>query len=164
MRVWVCRAGKKSVYYERFLREERIYLTWGGWKENFTLLPKDTMLLRSKVQRECNDTTKTAVSNHLSQIVIFYDKMQIGDWVLVPGENSRQYSIGVIDGDYYYDPCAGEHFYHQRKVKWKMHNVKREEFSKSMQYSLGAFRTVFSLNDTKEFSEFCCRNDLKGCE
>lgn len=162
MNVWVCRAGRNSVYHSRFIENNKIFLTWDKWKIDLRLLPPEKDRLRAFVCDECCDTNRTAVSNHLSQVMIFRDKMSVGDWVIVPGTRSREYSLGVIKGDYSYHPDAGEHFYHQREVEWKLLDVPRSSFSKSMQYSLGAYRTIFSLKNTGEFFKFI--NNSGGSE
>lgn len=157
MNVWVCRAGKDSIYYPRFLENNRVFLCWDGWDRDLCSLPDNKEELRELVASECQDTSKTAISNHLSQLLIFRDRMSIGDWVLVPGKRSRFYSIATIVSDYVFSESEREHFKHQRKVEWLLHDVPRDYFSKSLQYSLGAYRTVFAVKCVDEI-ENCVKN------
>ena len=154
MAVWICRAGKNSVFFSRFVNDSRIYLTWDRWEIDLRMLPAEQEELRRFVAKECGDVQRSSISNHTGQILVFRDRMHVDDWVIVPSEKSREYSIGIIKSNYCYSADAEDHLRHWRDVEWRFHHIPRASFSQSMQYSLGTYRTIFSLNDTDEFFNF----------
>ena len=104
-------------------------------------------------------TTETAKNTHLAQVENFYLKMEIGDYVITPSCSSGMYSIGVIVGKYEFDKSQ-EYFHHSRKVNWIIHDVPKNEFSQKLQYTLGAFRTIFTIKDFDEIEKFII--EMKG--
>ena len=162
MSVWICRAGKKGIYNEMFLKSQKIYIPWEGFDKDLETF--DTFeALKQYVAVECNDTTDTAISTHSSQIRIFVSDMQIGDYVMVPANCSRQYSVGIIDSGYIF--CRGSSlFHHSRNVRWIAHNISRSSFSDKMVHTLGAYRTIFGLKDDAEFYEYLRDHVSEGCD
>ncbi|MDE6109738.1 MAG: hypothetical protein K2F72_05580, partial [Muribaculaceae bacterium] len=60
--------------------------------------------------------------------------LQQGDVVLASnGEGS--YRVGIVDGDYYYQP--GGNLPHRRAVKWLDKKIERKQMSQSLQNSSG---------------------------
>lgn len=152
MAIWVCRAGKKSVYVKEFLNSNKIYCTWDGYAYDLNKYESKEDL-KQKIRSDVADSTTTAVNTWAAQLLILRDKMRIGDIVLTPNENSQSYNIGIIESDYFYDKDAKEHFYHCRRVKWIQQTILREAFPQHIIYSLGAYRTIFRLKYENEFFE-----------
>lgn len=159
MAIWICRAGKKAVYIDRFLEMNRIYCTWDGFAFDLTDYTNKEDL-KKKIKEDNADVSSTAINTWAAQLLIFRDKMQIGDIILSPNENSKSYNIGIITGEYRFDKSAGEHFYHSHNIKWVHYSVSRDIFPQYMIYSLGAYRTIFNLKYEKEFFEIIDKNGI----
>ena len=152
MAIWICRAGRKSIYVEDFLKNSKIFCTWDGFKYDLnTIVDKEE--LKEKIRNDIKDANSTAVNTWTAQLFAFRDGMKKGDIVLTPNKNSVSYNIGIVCGDYFFDGNAPEHFYHGRKVRWIDRIVNREDFPKHIRYSLGAYRTIFRLKYDNEFME-----------
>ena len=63
--------------------------------------------------------------------------------VLLPHLGSRHYTLAQIVGEYEYDPNNENGLWHSRKIKVLKREIPRDIFSQKIQYSLGAYRTIF---------------------
>ena len=77
--------------------------------------------------------------------------MKSGDYVLIPYPRSKQYALGKIIGEYEYN--ENEELCHSRKIEIMEDKIPREIFSQSLQYSMGAFRTLFKIKNEEEVFE-----------
>lgn len=132
-----------------FLNESVIAI---GWDElgDLSSLPQTKEGLKSKYQAVYPDAKKMNVANCVGSISRFVFDMQVGDYVVFPSKFNREINLGIIDGEYYYEPTA-KRYTHRRKVKWLKH-VPRVAFSQGALYEVGAFTTCFEIkNYTDEF-------------
>ena len=151
MAIWVVRVGKRGEHEERFLQSERIYLTWPGLRR-----PLGTVRSRSELiallRGVSPDDSPHRVGNHATQILSFVQKMEKGDWVIVPSKRTRSFHVAEIVGGYTYDERAEEPYFHYRRVRWVARDVPRELFDSDLRNSLGGIKTVFRVwrNDAEE--------------
>ena len=146
--LWICRAGKDSVYYDRFISESCIYLPWLGY--NVPLNTLSTMAaFRYLVETEKGTTNRSSVSNWASQLYAFAKEMQPDDMVLIPAKRSHSYTLAKITSNYRYQESSTD-LHHYREIKILHSDILRSSFSQTVQYSLGAYRTVFKGNHEKE--------------
>lgn len=144
--MWVCRAGKDSIYFEKFLKDKIIAIPWEGY--NFSMKEiKSRDELKDIVKKETGADNATSISNWAGQIYSFCIEMNKGDYVIIPSFRSRYYVVARITGDYEYSSVGD--LKHTRKIEIISGNIKREEFSQGLQYSLGAFRTIFKVKDSE---------------
>ena len=138
--LWVCRSGQKGCYFSKYIEEQRIYLPWDGYR--FDLSKYDSLEdFRPVVSKEKQTDNRTSVSNWSGQLFAFVKQMQIGDYVMIPSANSQSYVLAKISGDYEYH--ASDSLCHSRSIEIIREDISRSVFSQSIQYSLGAYRTVF---------------------
>lgn len=147
--VWVCRAGIDSVYMDYIIETHRIYLPWSGFNVNLKSY-KTIEEIRNLVRAEKGDVANTSISTWSGQLLIFCQQMSIDDIVLVPRYKSREYCIAQVIGDYCFDNNNSKGLCHSREMSIIADHVKRNEFSQSMQYTLGAYRTVFRVKNEEE--------------
>ena len=83
------------------------------------------------------------------QIFRFVREMKLGDVVLYPSKQDRMINIGLISGDYRYEPAVSTEYPHRRAVEWKRH-ISREEFSQSALYEVGSALTLFRVTSHAE--------------
>lgn len=157
--IWVCRSGKNSIYLDYYLDTSKIYLAWDGFKSDLKRYNEidDYKFL---VIQEKGEASRTSVSNWAGQLNTFCYVMKAGDYVLIPHVGSGAYTLARITGDYEYNDANDKGLWHSRKIEILKIGVPRELFSKQIQYSLGAYRTIFKvkaeeevLNVFKEYSK-----------
>ena len=144
--MWVCRAGSASIYYLKFLQEERIFLPWDGYKIDLSTIV-DAQRFRNVVENERGNNNRTSVSNWSSQLILFAKTIEMNDYVLIPSFKSRSYCLAQVIGNYEFNPDDEENLYHSHKIKVLLKDIPRSAFTKDVQYSLGAYRTLFKVRD-----------------
>jgi restriction system protein len=83
MAIWLIRAGKHGEYEQKFLTENRVYLTWDGLAKDLT-----TFSSRAALSAELRKLFPTAppgrLRNWVAQIWPFGHLIQKGDLVILP--------------------------------------------------------------------------------
>ncbi len=141
--MWVCRVGKQGRLFNDVKNSGELFLSWDGYNMNFSGMNKPE--IRKAVAEELKTNNRTTLSNYTTMIENFASNMQIGDYVIVPGD--KEYNLIKIDSDYYYK--ADEKYHHFRKISVIKEHISKELFDQSTNYSLGAFRTVFKVKNEK---------------
>jgi restriction system protein len=147
--MWLIRAGRNATYYDAILDSQKVYLPWEGYYFDFNAL-KTKEEYRLAVGTEKNTDNRTSVATWVGQILDFVQKMQIGDYVLIPSKGSHTYVLAVITGNYEYNADRCDCLQHSHTIKILIKDFPREKFSQQIQYSLGAFRTVFRVKYENE--------------
>ena len=145
--MWLCRAGRQSILHDEVIKNKEIILGWEGYKydmHNITTIHD----FREIVIKEKNPSASATISNRAGQLFSFCCEMKKGDYVLIPSQRSRFYSLAKITGDYKY--VEGETYPHRREIKIIKEIIKKESLSQSTQYSIGAFRTIFKVKQEDE--------------
>lgn len=141
MTVWLVRAGSHGENQEKFLTEERVYLTWGGLDVNLAKLPDRSALIAELEQRYRMSKPKKLI-NHASQLWPFAHEMQKGDWIVLPLKTQRAIQIGEVTGDYTFEAAGPNPYFHWRSVKWIGEAIPRSHFGKDLLNTFGAFMTI----------------------
>ena len=156
-KVWFFRT-KGGRFYDDFLHNGFIAL---GWDKISPELIRDTKISK--------DTQKEKIENLypgekrpgliLGQMDVFYNKMTIGDMVIIPNEGSKTISVGIIgsftsavdrQGDIEYPLCA---YKHRRSVEW----IKQVEAWQDV-YLFKALRAQQTISDVTEDAKLVFRN------
>ena len=118
-----------------------------GWKDFGDLKAiEDTWdAFKEKYAQVYPDSKKQAIANNVGMLYRFIYEMQIGDYVVFPSKTDRMINIGVVEGEYYYEPSAPE-YVQQRKVKWLKH-LPRTLFSQGALYESGSFMSLFLIKN-----------------
>ena len=153
--MWVCRAGKDSVFFDRFVKEHIIAIPWEGYNYSFEAANSRDKI-KELVKSETHSDNVTSISTWAGQIYSFCFEMNSGDYVVIPSFRSRYYVVAKIIGDYEY--VTDEELKHIRKIEIICENIKRDELTQSLQYSLGAFRTIFKVSDDEILRKMEVRN------
>ncbi|MCW6528032.1 restriction endonuclease [Yersinia ruckeri] len=141
MELWLTRAGSQGEFEQKFLEEERIYLTWDELNDDLSKLDSRQRLLELLQQVYPNEKLKR-LQNHSSQLWPFANVMQRGDWVVLPSKKQPVVYVGRITGDYVYNPAGPDPYYHWRSVEWFGQEIPRAYFGQDLLYSFGAFMTI----------------------
>ena len=96
-----------------------------------------------------NNNTIGAWTGSVSRFVL---EMQRGDHILTPDLNRRWLWHGRIASDYLWVANTGECPYrHRRLVQWAVRPLDRYQLSTTLQQTLGAGLTVFTVADLDDF-------------
>ena len=140
------------MYADYYLKSERIYIPWDGFKENLSLY-KTREDMKALVIAEKGSVAKTSISNWAGQLYSFCWEMTIGDKVLVPYNNSKRFALVSIIGEYCFSPENENKLWHSRAIRILSSDIPANVFNQSIRYSLGAFRTIFRAKDEKKILE-----------
>lgn len=141
MAIWLTRAGSHGEYEQKFIQENRVYVTWADLDVDLSKL-KQRSELSAVMTQLYPDTKPKAILNWVSQVWPFAHDMKLGDLVVLPLKSQPVIYIGEITGDYQAAPEGPNPFFHWRTVKWIGEGVPRTHFGKDLLFSFGAFLTI----------------------
>lgn len=141
MQLWLLRAGSQGEFEQKFLSENRVYLTWDELNTNLAQL-KDRQALMDVLQAQTPHEKLKRLINHASQIWPFAHTMALGDWVVLPSKKQPVIYIGKITGNYQHHPDGVDPFFHSRSVEWFGQEIPRSHFGQDLLHSFGAFMTI----------------------
>ena len=143
MSLWLFRAGSNGEYEQKFLDDNRVYLTWDDLNIDFSPFPDKLSLQKHLIENYFNDEDKPGlIRNNMSQFWAMFRKMQIGDWIVLPSKKRSSIHFGKITSNYTFDSSLGSPYYHYREVDWFATDIPRSTFDQDILYSMGAFITI----------------------
>ena len=150
-KMWMVRAGNESFLVEYFIKYSLVAVGWDV--PNLKNMTKDEIFFLIEYQYEYKKpATRTRYTN---QLIAFFNEICIGDYVLTYNRYSKDYYLGIICSDYYFNediiplshPYYDFSFYaHIRDVKW-ITKFKRNEVDERYRKKLNNFSTVFKIKD-----------------
>ena len=155
--MWVCRAGKDSIYFDTFIDQNIIAIPWDGYGYSFEDI-NSREEIKKIVKNETKSDNRTSISNWAGQLFSFCCEMKVGDYVVIQSFRSRKYVVARIKSNYQY--VADKELKHIREIEIICNDIQRDDLSQSLQYSLGAFRTIFKVYD----DEILCKVEGKNIE
>jgi restriction system protein len=141
MAIWLIRAGSHGEYEQKFIQENRVYVTWEGLNVDLTKLQQKSDLTEV-MAKYYPDAKLKRVLNWMSQVWPFAHEIKKGDLVIMHLKSQPAIQIGEIDGDYHFEPSGPDPYFHWRSVKWIGEAVPRANFGKDLLYTFGAFLTI----------------------
>lgn len=141
MAIWLIRAGSHGEFEQKFIQENRVYVTWDDLDVNLAKLADRPDLTAAMSQRYPDKKPKT-VMNWVSQVWPFAHEIKKGDLVILPLKTQRAIQVGEITGDYNFEKSGPNPFFHWRSVKWIAEAVPRAHFGKDLLNTFGAFLTI----------------------
>lgn len=140
MALWLNRSGRHCEHENKFLSENRIFLTWSGLPYDLGNL-EDREALMDLLEKVYPHFTKSHRIQNSGQLWSFAHRMSPGDWVAVPSKK-KTIHISEITGDYVFHRDAESPYHHSRTVRWLETDIPRTNFDQDILNSLGAFTTV----------------------
>lgn len=127
-----------------FLQKDVIAI---GWKEigNLNEIKAERDAFKEKYAQVYPEAKKGSIANGAGMLYRFVCEVQIGDYVVFPSKIDRRINIGIIEGNYEYNPDAVE-YVQQHKVKWLKH-LPRTAFSQGALYEVGSAMSFFSIKN-----------------
>ena len=131
-----------------FLNKDLIAI---GWAElgNLSEIEPTREAFRVKMEEKFPEKSKQSIATMNGQVYRFVCEMQVGDYVVYPSKADRKINLGVVDGDYYYEPELNDTIYdyvNRRKVKWLKH-LPRTSFSQGALYEAGSAMSLFTIKN-----------------
>jgi restriction system protein len=105
MTVWLVRAGKHGEFEQKFLHENKVYVTWDRLAVDLGKMAEKQELFDTMTQLYPDTKTK-AIQQNVSQVWPFAHKMQVGDLIVMPSKMQRAIYIAEINGGYH--GCPGK--------------------------------------------------------
>ena len=91
----------------------------------------------------------------------FVNVIKNGDFVITYDKSSRNYYVGEVTSDYFYDPKIDKNYPNYRKVSWNSRVISRDDLSSSSKNSLGGTLTVFHISHDAENEIFAILKSKK---
>lgn len=139
-RVWGIHTQDDSL----FLKDSMIAIGWNAFG-NLSDMENDREAFKKKYTKIYPKDKKGAVAVAAGMLYRFRFEMQIGDYVIFPSKSNREINIGVVDGEYQYEPTTQE-YVNRRKVKWLKH-FPRTAFSQDALYETGSAMSLFTIKN-----------------
>lgn len=144
MALWMVRTGRYGEFEQRFLDDNRVYLTWRDVNRDLSGLERSEEF--QALQREFfPDLSLKAIIHYAGQMRRFVKKIEVGDWVVVPSKHKPVLHVAGVSSSYQFNPSGADHFFHYRDVRWIAQDVPRDVFEQDLLYSFGAFLTVCQI-------------------
>lgn len=141
MAIWLIRAGSHGEYEQKFIQENRVYVTWDRLDVNLTKLRQRSELVAAMTERY-PDAKHKRILNWVSQVWPFAHEMEKDDLVVLPLKSQPAIQIGEVVGEYNFEAKGPDPYYHWRAVKWIGEAVPRGNFGKDLLFTFGAFLTI----------------------
>lgn len=127
-----------------FLQKDVIAI---GWKEigDLSKIKAERDAFKEKYAQVYPNAKKGSIANGAGMLYRFACEVQVGDYVVFPSKIDRKINIGIVDGNYEYNPDAVE-YVQQHKVKWLKH-LPRTAFSQGALYEVGSAMSFFSIKN-----------------
>ena len=99
-----------------FLKDNLIAIGWYQMGDLSKIQP-DRDSFKKKYMKTYPDAKNGSIATGAGMLYRFCHEIQVGDYVVFPSKSNREVNIGIVDGDYVYDPNQ-EEYVQTRKVKW----------------------------------------------
>jgi len=141
MAIWLIRAGGHGEYEQKFITENRVYVTWDKLGLDISkLADRDALIF--EMFKLYPDAKPKKLLNWASQVWPFAHAIKPGDLVILPLKSQPAIQIGEVIGDYHFEPSGPDPYFHWRSVKWIGEPIPRDNFGQDILNSFGAFLTI----------------------
>ena len=143
--VWGIHAGKTGDADSLFLNKKCIAL---GWPKvgDLSAVAADRDLFKQRVAIAYPEKKAGAIPNNAGQLFRFIHEMKKGDLIAYPAKAARQIHLGLVEGDYEYNPAIETAYPHLRKVKW-LSAYSRTRFSQGALHEIGSAMSFFQIRN-----------------
>jgi len=143
--IWGIHGGRHGEADILFLKKNRIAIGWTKLRD-LNIIPPDRETIKARIAEAYPNIKPGALPLEAGMLLRFVHEMKSGDLVVYPSKRDRQVHLGVVEGDYLYDPEKDQNYPHQRPVKWKR-TVPRTGFTQGALYEIGSALTLFQVKN-----------------
>jgi len=141
MAIWLVRGGKYGQHEQKFIHDNRIYVTWDDLSKDLSKM-KDRAKLFDVMGEIYPEAKPKTLHNWVSQVWPFANEIEKGDLIVLPLKGEPSIYMGEVTGDYHFQMDGPNPYYHWRSVKWIGEGIPRSRFGKDLLHSFGAFMTI----------------------
>lgn len=141
--VWGIHAGKTGDAETLFLKKNVIALGWDRMGDLSTI-KADREAFKAKLLEAYPETKPGAVPVAAGQTYRFLYELQNGDVVVYPSKSDRLIHIGIVEGEYKYNPPLNSGYPNMRSVKWAK-SLPRTLFTQGALYEIGSAMSFFQV-------------------
>lgn len=118
-----------------------------GWSEvgDLSKIEPTRDAFKAKMISAYPNAKKGAIPTSSGMLFRFVHEVQLGDYIVFPSKVDRQINLGIVEGEYTYEPSEAE-YVQQRKVKWLKH-LPRTAFSQGALYEVGSAMSFFAVKN-----------------
>ncbi len=143
---WTIRAGKQGERTEWSFRNN---VVGGGWHEFPDLTPykEDREKLRELVSQVIGGS-KGRIANYTGQLWVMINRIQIGDYMVLPIRSTSQIAIGQVVEPYkYLKDEIDDSRRHVLGVRWLKTDIPKAQIKQDLLYQMGSALTVFQIGN-----------------
>lgn len=140
---WMIRAGERGKVADAFSKGF-VAIGWGLIGDLSQATTRDD--IRELYLRAYPNAKVGQRPGDIAMLFKFRSVMHIGDNVVSYDARNKEYLVGTIAGDYFYNPQQIYEYPHLRKVTWEG-RVRRDKLPVPSRNSLGSVLTIFTLDD-----------------
>ena len=140
-KLWIVRAGARGERELAAIEQSKLFPGFLGVSDLTQKGSRDAILAHLQEVLPAEGTNR--LRNFAAQLNQFVNKIEIGDYVVMPRKLTNGVAIGVVNGDYQFD--AASHFKHARAVEWQEVSLPRDTFKQDLRHSFGAFMTICEI-------------------
>jgi restriction system protein len=141
--VWGIRAGRFSEADTLFLKKNVVAIGWESMG-NLAVIGSNRELFKAKYLDVYPESKPGAVPLGAGQPFRFIHEMKLDDVVVYPSKKDRLIHIGIVQGEYKYNPSLDSRYPHMRSVKW-VKEVPRTSFTQGALYEIGSAMSLFQV-------------------
>ena len=140
-RLWIVRAGANGERELAAIQDSRLY---PGFLEVRDLSDRnDRESIAEHLRLVMPDAGDGRIRNFAAQLNQFANRIEPGDYVVLPRKLTDGVAIGIVRGGYEFDSETPQK--HSRKVDWKNESIARDTFKQDLRHSFGAFMTICEI-------------------
>ena len=139
-RVW----GIHTMDDQLFLKNSVIAIGWRAIGDLSIIAPTRDAF-KEKYAEAYPDENKMKMAISAGMLYRFVHEIQINDYVVFPSKFNREVNIGIVVGEYFYEPSSNE-YVQQRKVKW-LKSFPRTAFTQGSLYEIGSAMSLFTVKN-----------------
>ena len=141
--VWGIHAGRTGDADALFLKKNVIALGWDKMGD-LALIKADRDAFKERIVEMYPETKPGAIPLAAGQPFRLIHELKIGDVVVYPSKNDRQIHIGIVEGEYKFNPTLGGSYPHIRPAKW-VKSFPRTSFTQGALYEIGSAMSFFQV-------------------
>lgn len=140
---WLVRTDS-GTFYDDFINQGVISIGWNEFSnKTFFSDTKASDNRKGQIEKAYPNKQPSRIYNQIRKFIF---ELNIGDVVMIPDENSKNISFGVIESDYYRKENVGKgEFIKSRDVKW-VKSIQRKNLDPYLFKMMQAHQTINSAN------------------
>lgn len=160
--VWGIHAGRTGDAETLFLKKNVIAL---GWEEmgDLSSIKADREAFKEKLIAAYPKTKLGAIPVAAGQPFRFIYELKIGDVVVYPSKSDRQVHIGIVEGEYKYNPSLNAGYPNMRSIRWTK-TLPRTSFTQGALYEIGSAMSFFQVKTYAEEFLAALESEVKPIE